>query len=126
MAVELKYNPERTSGLMDNQVRGWYVDDEDIDGIYDRLTDLKLDIKNKIKELDILIEDAQNVYDDAHIRFYDIEYSVTPDEDIDPTAYAEWQKEYNEAEEAYEEADDKLNALTDAKEYLEDLLEKID
>lgn len=126
MAVELKYNPKRRSGLTGNQIGGWYVDDPDIDGIYDRLTDLKIDIRNKIEELDTLIEDAEKVYDDAHTRFYDIEDGVTPDEDTDPEAYAEWQKEYDEAEEAYEEADDKLTALTDVKESLEDLLEKID
>lgn len=113
----------------------WVYEDKELDEIYDSLSDLKIDIENKIDELapevNRLSEEADKKYE-AMIKLEDefdvIENKYREDEDNE-----ELLKEYNkvsdlldDATDEYDEVYKKYNALDDTLYNLKEFKDKID
>ena len=107
-----------------------YWDDPEIDSIYDRIAELRIDVEVKLEELDKLLAEESDKLDVVRKELikledaYDIAEQATR-EDVDDeeaeAAYKKASEALDECEERYHEQYLKVDALQDAFDYLDNL-----
>lgn len=96
-------------------------DDDEIDDIYHRKTDLKIDVENKLKEIRKEREQVEQEYRSLDEKRQQVEAEYDASDD-DETLY----DALEEAEDAAQEVWDKINALEEVENSLEYLLDKLE
>lgn len=111
--METKINAEFT---YDPNSKEWYLNDKEVNNITDILDDLQLNVERKIRELQVLLDQAEEAVDNAE-ALVDCLDIAEPDSDLE-SEWKAWNIKSNEAWEERNEVTQKRNSIESVLNYL--------